>query len=62
MVELLVAASVIGEVVSQFPRMGIPPAIAAAGVLLGVLVGLMSSLLPSVSAYRARIVELLRQT
>lgn len=62
LIELLPAVPVIGEVVSQFPRMGIPPAIAAAGVLLGVLVGLMSSLLPSVSAYRARIVELLRQT
>jgi len=61
LVEALPAIPVIGEVVSRFPRMSVPPAIAGAGILLGVVVGLMASLLPSVSAYRARIVELLQQ-
>jgi ABC-type antimicrobial peptide transport system permease subunit len=41
--------------------MSMPPVIASAGILLGVLVGLLASLVPSVSAYRARIVELLQQ-
>ena len=61
LVEALPAIPVIGEVVGKFPRMSVPPAIAGAGILLGVVVGLMASLLPSVSAYRARIVELLQQ-
>src|SRR5215469_12322094 len=59
--ESLPAVPVIGEVVSRFPRMGVPPVIASAGVLLGTLVGLMAGLFPSVSAYRARIVELLQR-
>jgi len=61
LVEALPAIPVIGEVVGKFPRMSVPPAIAGAGIVLGVVVGLMASLLPSVSAYRARIVELLQQ-
>jgi putative ABC transport system permease protein len=61
LIEALPAVPVIGEVVSKFPRMSVPPAIAGAGILLGVLVGLMASLVPSLSSYRARIVELLRQ-
>ena len=61
LIEALPAVPVIGEVVSKFPRMSVPPAIAGAGILLGVLVGLMASLVPSVSSYRARIVELLQQ-
>jgi putative ABC transport system permease protein len=61
LIEALPAVPVIGEVVSKFPRMSMPPVIASAGILLGVLVGLLASLVPSVSAYRARIVELLQQ-
>jgi putative ABC transport system permease protein len=61
LVEALPAIPVIGDVVGKFPRMSVPPVIAACGILLGVLVGLMASLLPSVSAHRARIVELLQQ-
>ena len=56
----LPSVPVIGEVISKFPRMSVPLPIAAAGILLGVLVGLTASLLPSVFAYRARIVELLQ--
>jgi putative ABC transport system permease protein len=50
----------IGEVARRFPRMSIPPAIAAGGVLLGVLVGLAAGLVPSICAFRARVTELLR--
>lgn len=50
----------IGEVARRFPRMSIPPAITAGGVLLGVLVGLAAGLVPSISAFRARVTELLR--
>jgi putative ABC transport system permease protein len=61
LIEALPAVPVIGEVVSKFPRMSVPPAIAGVGILVGVLVGLIASLVPSVSSYRARIVELLQQ-
>jgi putative ABC transport system permease protein len=60
LIEALPAVPVIGEVVTKFPRMSVPPAIAGAGVFLGVLVGLVASLIPSVAAYRGRTVELLR--
>lgn len=60
LMEALPHVPVIGEVSRRFPRMSIPPAIAGAGMLLGVAVGLAAGLLPSVSAFRARVTELLR--
>jgi len=60
LVEALPHVPVIGEVARRFPRMHIPPAIAGSGILLGVLVGLAAGLVPSLTAFRARITELLR--
>jgi len=62
LINLLPDVPVIGELSRRFPRMSIPPAIAGAGIVFGALLGLAASLWPSVLAYRARIVELLRQT
>jgi len=61
LINLLPDVPVIGELSRRFPRMSVPPAIAGAGIVIGALLGLAATLLPSVLAYRARIVELLRQ-
>jgi putative ABC transport system permease protein len=53
---------VIGDLVRGFPRMNMPPAIAVSGILIGMSLGLVAGLFPSIFAYRARIAELLRQT
>lgn len=60
LMEALPHVPVIGEVARRFPRMSIPGAIAGGGMLLGVLVGIAAGLVPSVSAFRARVTELLR--
>ena len=62
LIDALPAIPVIGELVRSFPKMNVPPMIAASGILIGMFVGLLSGLFPSISAYRARIIELLRQT
>lgn len=61
-IDVLPDVPVIGELVRRFPRMNVPPTIAAVGILIGMSLGLMAGLFPSVFAYRARITELLRQT
>jgi putative ABC transport system permease protein len=61
LIDALPAIPVIGELVRSFPKMNVPPIIAASGIVIGTLVGLLSGLFPSFSAYRARIIELLRQ-
>jgi hypothetical protein len=40
--------------------MNVPPAIAATGVLLGVVLTASASLIPSIAAYRAKVVDLFR--
>jgi len=52
---------VVGDLVRLFPRMNVPPAIAAAGMIIGMSLGLVAGLFPSVFAYRTRITELLRR-
>jgi putative ABC transport system permease protein len=51
---------VVGELARGFPKMTVPPMIAAAGIIMGMSLGLVASLFPSVFAYRAKITELLR--
>jgi len=41
--------------------MNVPPTIAADGVVIGMSLGLVAGLFPSVFAYRAKITELLRR-
>ena len=61
LIDTLPALPVIGDLVQLFPKMNVPPAIAAAGMIIGISLGLVAGLFPSVFAYRARITELLRR-
>jgi len=62
LVDTLPSVPVIGDLVREFPKMNVPPTIAGAGILIGMSLGLVAGLFPSVFAYRARVTELLRQT
>lgn len=61
LIDVLPDVPVIGDLVRVFPRMKVPPTIAAAGIVIGMSLGLVAGLFPSVFAYRARITELLRR-
>jgi putative ABC transport system permease protein len=61
LIEILPDVPVIGDLVQLFPKMNVPPAIAGAGMIIGMSLGLVAGLFPSVFAYRARITELLRR-
>ena len=61
LIDVLPNLPVIGDLVRVFPKMNVPPTIAAAGIIIGISLGLVSGLFPSVFAYRARITELLRR-
>ncbi len=61
LIDVLPNVPVIGELVRIFPKMNVPPTIAAAGIIIGMSLGLVAGLFPSVFAYRARITELLRR-
>ena len=61
LIDVLPQVPVIGDLVRLFPRMSLPPMIAAAGIVAGMSLGLMAGLFPSVFAYRARIIDLLRR-
>ena len=61
LIGVLPHAPVIGDLVRLFPKMNVPPTIAAAGIVIGMSLGLVAGLFPSVFAYRARITELLRR-
>lgn len=62
LLDLLPGVPVIGDLVRRFPKMNVPPTIAGGGILIGMSLGLVAGLFPSVFAYRARVTELLRQT
>ena len=51
----------IGDVVSQFPGLGLSPKIVFYGLGAALLLGLLAGLVPALLAYRARITEVLRQ-
>jgi ABC-type antimicrobial peptide transport system permease subunit len=51
----------VGDVVRQFPGLGLSPKIVGYGLSTALLLGLLAGLIPSVLAYRARITEVLRQ-
>jgi ABC-type antimicrobial peptide transport system permease subunit len=51
----------IGDVVRQFPGLGLSPKIVSYGLGMALLLGLMAGFVPAVLAYRARITEVLRQ-
>jgi ABC-type antimicrobial peptide transport system permease subunit len=62
LIDVLPDVPVIGDLVRGFPKMNVPPVIEVAGILIGLSLGLLAGLFPSVFAYRARITELLRHT
>jgi putative ABC transport system permease protein len=51
----------IGDVVRQFPGLGLSPKIVSYGMGAALLLGLLAGLVPALLAYRARITEVLRQ-
>ncbi len=51
----------IGDVVRQFPGLGLSPKIVTYGLGTALILGLLAGLLPALMAYRARITEVLRQ-
>ena len=61
LIVILPDVPVIGDLIRGFPKMNVPPVIAAAGIFIGILFGLIASWFPSAFAYRAKITELLRQ-
>jgi putative ABC transport system permease protein len=50
----------VGNAVAGFPNLGLTPVVAAAGLGVAVLLGLLAGLVPALGAYRARITEMLR--
>jgi putative ABC transport system permease protein len=62
LIGILPSVPVIGDLASRFPKMNMPPAIAAEGLAIGMVLGLLAGLFPSLFAYRARITELLRRS
>jgi putative ABC transport system permease protein len=51
----------IGDVVRQFPGLGLSPKIVSYGLGVALLLGLLAGFIPAMMAYRARITEVLRQ-
>ena len=51
----------IGDVVRQFPGLGLSPKIVSYGLGVALLLGLLAGFVPALLAYRARITEVLRQ-
>jgi len=53
-------APFIGDVVAGFPNLGLTPVVAALGMSLAVVIGLLAGLIPALGAYRAPIAASLR--
>jgi putative ABC transport system permease protein len=51
----------LGDVLRGFPNLGLSPEIAALGVGIALLLGLLAGFIPALLAYRARITDALRQ-
>jgi putative ABC transport system permease protein len=51
----------VGDVVRQFPGLGLSPKIVSYGLGVALLLGLLAGFVPALLAYRARITEVLRQ-
>ncbi len=61
MIQALPKIPLIGDAVRQFPNLGLLPDVAATGLGISLLLGLMAGLVPALLAYRARITDMLRQ-
>ncbi len=61
MIQALPKIPLIGDAVRQFPSLGLLPDVAATGLGISLLLGLMAGFVPALLAYRARITDMLRQ-
>jgi putative ABC transport system permease protein len=61
MIHALPGIPFVGDVVRQFPGLGLSPKIVSYGLGAALLLGLLAGLIPATMAYRARITEVLRQ-
>jgi len=60
-IRVLPSVPYIGDVVRQFPGLGLSPRIVSYGLGVALLLGLLAGFVPALLAYRARITEVLRQ-
>jgi ABC-type antimicrobial peptide transport system permease subunit len=60
-IALLVNVPFLGDVLRAFPNLGLSPGVAALGVGIALLLGLLAGFIPAMLAYRARITTALRQ-
>src|SRR5271157_1436598 len=60
-IRILPSLPYVGDVVRQFPGLGLSPKIVSYGLGVALLLGLMAGFIPALLAYRARITEVLRQ-
>jgi putative ABC transport system permease protein len=60
-IRVLPSLPYVGDVVRQFPGLGLSPKIVSYGLGVALLLGLMAGFVPALLAYRARITEVLRQ-
>jgi len=61
MIRALPSLPYIGDVVRQFPGLGLSPKIVSYGLGVALLLGLLAGFVPALLAYRARITQVLRQ-
>lgn len=55
------SAPMLGAILAFYPSLGLTPGVATVGMLVAVLLGLAAGIVPAISAYRARVTEMLRQ-
>lgn len=60
MIGILPQVPFIGDAVRQFPDLGLSPTVGALGFAVALLLGFGAGLVPALTAYRARITEMLR--
>jgi putative ABC transport system permease protein len=54
-------APMLGAILAFYPQLGLTPMVASLGMGVAVALGLAAGIVPAVSAYRARVTEMLRQ-
>ena len=60
-IAVLINVPFLGDVLRAFPNLGLSPDIAALGVSIALVLGLLAGFIPALLAYRARITDALRQ-
>lgn len=60
MIKALISAPYVGDVLRQFPNVGLSPTVAALGFGISMLLGLAAGIVPALNAYRSKITDMLR--